>query len=474
MRRRTMLRPCVAENFTTTCCHFPNPVLLRILRLAAISLASGARFRYRWVPSELCPSDEASRWCGREQEVLEESRREPKFTSERRSPQHGTPQRSGEWVRATRRARRAAQDHPAELANLWNLCRSRGEHGLDTKPPRAGKREGNDFAHMSAALCGMDEVVSPEPDEPFDADVCRDGRDSVLRPSLLQGFAVGNRSDSPCVSLPLSPRLGPVFPKRRGPNQKGPEGLGTPTARELKGPAAVDPSSPSHRSSTSTATSRCQRQRSWPPMRICVQERSGRWRQLGSATPGSAGALRPMGPALVPLRRRDCEQNPAARRHNHIGLVKPPVAGTAGQPDCQDSKEGRITVLLHNRCVAQGIARCGSKAAGGVLRHHAAQGRASTGRYTAGQSMRSRSGERWLASTSLRRFEKSARLSHLVADLPARALAKIQEHARKVPASLMPAGLSERDLKRAPPKPLQRDAVAARTSKRSRAARPWC
>ena len=36
----------------------------------------------------------------------------------------------------------------------------------------------------------------------------------------------------------------------------------------------------------------------------------------------------------------------------------------------------------------------------------------------------------------------------------------------------MPAGLSERGLKRAPPKPLQRDAVAARTSKRSKAARP--
>ena len=47
-----------------------DPVLLRILRrLAAIFLASGARFRYRWVPSELCPSDEASRWYDREKEV---------------------------------------------------------------------------------------------------------------------------------------------------------------------------------------------------------------------------------------------------------------------------------------------------------------------------------------------------------------------------------------------------------------------
>ena len=99
-------------------------VLLRILRrLAAISLVSGARFRYRWVPSELCPSDEGSRWYDREQD-LEESRREPRFATKRRSSQHGTSQRSGEWARATRRARRAAQDHPAELAYIWNLCRS--------------------------------------------------------------------------------------------------------------------------------------------------------------------------------------------------------------------------------------------------------------------------------------------------------------------------------------------------------------
>ena len=67
-----------------------DPVLLRILRrLAAITLASGARFRYRWVPSELCPSDEASRWYDREQEVLEESRREPRFATKRRSSQDG-------------------------------------------------------------------------------------------------------------------------------------------------------------------------------------------------------------------------------------------------------------------------------------------------------------------------------------------------------------------------------------------------
>ena len=158
-----------------------------------------------------------------------------------------------------------------------------------------------------------------------------------------------------------------------------------------------------------------------------------------------------------------------ARRHNHIALVKPPVVGTACQPDCQDSKEGRKIVLLHNRCVAQGIARCGSKAAGGVLRHHAARDAPFRDEQRQGvtlQSKRSRSGGMWLASTSLRRFEKSAHLSRLVAD-PAQALVKIQEHARKVPVNLMPAGLSERDVKRAPPKPSQRDTVAALKGRRA-------
>ena len=83
--------------------------------------------------------------------------------------------------------------------------------------------------------------MPPVTEEPFDADVSRDGHDSVLRPSFLQVFAVGNRSDSPRVSVPLSSRLGPVSSKRRGPNQKGPEGLGTLGARELEGPVAVDP-----------------------------------------------------------------------------------------------------------------------------------------------------------------------------------------------------------------------------------------
>ena len=134
-----------------------DPVLLRILRrLVAISLASGARFRYRWVPSELCLSDEASRWCNQKQEVLEESHREPKLTSERRHPQCGTPQRSGERVRAMRRAKRAAQDHPTDLAYLWNLCRTRGEHELETELLRANKREGNASAHLSAALREME------------------------------------------------------------------------------------------------------------------------------------------------------------------------------------------------------------------------------------------------------------------------------------------------------------------------------
>ena len=148
------------------------------------------------------------------------------------------------------------------------------------------------------------------------------------------------------------------------------------------------------------------------------------------------------------------------------------MVGTAGQPDCPDSKEGRKAVLLHHRCVAQGTARCGSEASGGILRHHAACDAPFRADQRQGVTLQKRG--RWLASTSLRRYEKSARLSRLVADLPAQARAKIQEHARKVPANLMPASLNERGLKRAPPKPLQRDAVAARTSKRSKVARPWC
>ena len=92
-----------------------------------------------WVPSELCPSDEASRWCNQEQEVFKKSRLEPRVESERRATPHGMPQRSGAWVRKMRRARRAAHDHPAELAYLWSLCRPR-----DTQPDaptRANQRQ---------------------------------------------------------------------------------------------------------------------------------------------------------------------------------------------------------------------------------------------------------------------------------------------------------------------------------------------
>ena len=172
------------------------------------------------------------------------------------------------------------KDHPAELA--YTLCRFRGEHGLDTKPPRAGKREGNDFGTPIGSACGMDEVVSPEPEEPFDADVSRDGHDSVLRPSPLQGFAVGNRSDSPCVSVPLSPRLGPVSSKQRGPNHKGPEGLGTPSARELEGPVAVD----------LLARPRIGAQPA-RPLRDVNGDAPGHRCVSTSRTPGSGGAFRP-------------------------------------------------------------------------------------------------------------------------------------------------------------------------------------
>ena len=64
-RRRVVLMLCDNMGVVLACekGRCTDPVLLRILRrLAAISLANGARFRCRWVPSELCPSDEASRW----------------------------------------------------------------------------------------------------------------------------------------------------------------------------------------------------------------------------------------------------------------------------------------------------------------------------------------------------------------------------------------------------------------------------
>ena len=406
------------------------------------------------MPSELCPSDEASRWCGREQEVLEESRREPTFASERRSPQHGTPQRSGEWARATRRARRAAQDHPAELAYLWNLCRSRNtdstRNHLEQESVKSTTLHTYQQHHAEwMRWCRQSQKNLSTPTSLEMAMI------HVLRPSLLQGFDVGNRSDSPCVSVPLPPRLGPVSSKRRRPNQKGPEGLGTPCARELEGPAAVDPrarprigdqparqlrdvngDAPGHRY---VSTSRRDR----------VAER----KQFGSATPGSGGAFRPMGPALVPSRRRDCKQNPAARRHNYLGLVKPPVAGTAGRPDCQDSKEGRKAVHLHHRSV-----RCGSKAASGVLRHHAARDVPFRAEQRQGVTLHKTIEEvqkrcRWLASTSLRRYEKSARLSRISGRPPGTG-PRQDSGARSKSACEPDASRPQRTrLKRAPPKP---------------------
>ena len=249
----------------------------------------------------------------------------------------------------------AAQDHPAELAYLWSLCRSRGEHGLDTKPPRAGEREGDDSAHLSAALCRQGEVVPPEPEGPFDADVSRDGHDPILRPPLLQGFAVGSRS-VPASVCHCRPDWAPCLRSDVGRINKALKGWerlqGTRRTRCLGSSC-----SPSQRSSTSTATSRCPRRRSHRRVPSSRRDRVAERKQIDSATPS---------------RNKDREQNPAARRHDRIGLVKPPVAGTAGQLDCQDSKEGRAAVLLHRRCVAQGTARCGSEAASGVLRHHAA------------------------------------------------------------------------------------------------------
>ena len=235
---------------------------------------------------------------------------------------------------------------------------------------------------------------------------------------------------------------------------KRPEGLGTPSARKLEGPAAVDPRARPRprigaarplRDVNSDATGhRC--------VSTSRRDRVAERRQLGSATPGSRGAFRPVGPALVPSLRRDCEQNPAAKRHNHmdsssrlwlgplVNLIAKELRAAA-----QRLQVGYLDITPH------------------VMRH-------------SGPSNDRASHCKTIEEVQKRcsRYEKSARISRLVADLPAQALAKIQEHARKVPANLMPAGLSERNVKRAPPKPLQRDAVAARTSKRSRAERPLC
>ena len=158
-------------------------------------------------------------------------------------------------------------------------------------------------------------------------------------PTFGTSVGLGVNTDS------TRPRLGPVSSKRRGPNQKGPEGLETPRARKkkLEGPAAVEPRA---RPRIGAQPARPLRDVNGdPPGHRCVSTSSrvrvAERKQIGSASPGSGGAFRPMGPALIPSRRRDYEQNPAARRHIFIGLVKPPAAGTAGQPYRQDSKEGR-------------------------------------------------------------------------------------------------------------------------------------
>ena len=50
---------------------------------------------------------------------------------------------------------------------------------------------------------------------------------------FFKGSPSGIGRTVPRVSVPLPSRLGPVSSKRRGPNHKGPEGLGTLGAREL-------------------------------------------------------------------------------------------------------------------------------------------------------------------------------------------------------------------------------------------------
>ena len=170
------------------------------------------------------------------QEVLEESRREPRFATKRRSPQHGTSQRSGEWARATRRARRAAQDHPASptFGTSVGLVRNTGStrSHLEQASVKATTLHTYQQHYAEWMRCRQHQKNLSTP--------------TSLEMAMIQYFDhLFYRSDSPRVA-----------------------------------------------------------------------ER----KQLGSATPGSGGAFRSMGPALVPSRRRACEQNPAARRHNFFWI----------------------------------------------------------------------------------------------------------------------------------------------------------
>ena len=263
--------------------------------------------------------------------------------------------------------RRSSVNLPScQLAHIWNLCRSRGGHRLNTKPPRAGKRESDDSAHPSAP-CGMDEVVPPVPEEPFDADVSRDGHDSVLRPSFLQRFAVGNRSDSPRVSVPLSSRPGPVSSKRRGPNLKGPEGLGTLGARELEGPVAVDPRACPRIGTQPTRPLRDVN--GDPPDHRCVftsrRDRVAERKQLGSATPGSGITFDQWALHLFASKTQQHDDTSTLDSSSRPWLG--PLVNLIARTRKRDEK-----LFSFHRCVAQGTARCRSEASGGIFGHHTA------------------------------------------------------------------------------------------------------
>ena len=341
MRKRTMHRPCVAEN---------------LRRLAAISLASGARFRYRWVPSELCPSHEASRWYDREQEVLEESRQEPRFATKRRSSQHGTSQRSGEWARATRRAR--------TFGTSVGL-------GVNTGSTRSHLEQASVKAttlHLSAAPCGMDEVVPPV-STPTSLEMAMiqyfdhlffKGSPSGIGRTVLASVC----HCRPDWALCLRSDVGRIKKALKGWERLAPGNSKDPSPWIIVLAFASELHQHGH-FEMSTAT-------------LLATDAYLR--------PGEIGSLK--GNSLVPPRRevgapfdqwalhlfpREGGLASKTQQHddNFFGFVKPPVVGTAGQPDCPDSKEGRKAVLLHHRCVAQGTAGCGSEAAGGILRHHA-------------------------------------------------------------------------------------------------------
>ena len=437
MRKRTMHRPCVTKNFMTT------------------SLASGARFRYRWVPSELCPSDEASRWCGREQEVLEENPREPTFTSERRSPQHGTPQRSGEWVRATRRARKAAQDHTfgTSVGLVVNTDSTRSH--LEQASVKSTTLHA--YRHHCAEWMRW----------------CRQSQKNLSTPMSLEMamiqyfnhlFFKGSPSGigrtvlatvchcRPDWVLCLRSDVGRIKQALKGWERLAPGNSKDPLPWILVLALASELNQHGH-FEMSTATLLATDAYLRPGEIESLKGDSLVLPRQEAGAPFDQWALH-----LFPR-----EGGIAIKTQQHDGTIsldsssRPwlgPLVNLTAKTRKKDEKLFSFTIDAWRKQLRAAAQRLGYlDITPHVMRHSGPSNDRALHCLTLEEVQKRR---RWLASTSLRRCEKSARLSRLVADLPAQALAKIQEHARKVPANLMPASLNERNVKRAPPKPLQR------------------